>query len=249
MASFRKRFNTTVSRPKGFSFRSNRGSNVANSWWTNLAKIMTKLADRELAVLSPNQLVSFWGDEDHLNAYLFFLLSTIEKIDGEMKKNKNNDAVLFELLEMCSCVRNCLTYVCLFNAVNTSSGNKSLVKKGIRGFIKHFKQCSFVGELIANQNIILWDTKFITHSLEKKIHCGLELILDNKFMVNDSEVKQCVYRCAFGNGYYATNEEKDSKLNKSYGNSFRNLRYKNSVNNNIGHKTNFNNPINNLWNF
>jgi hypothetical protein len=247
MASFRKHFNTSVSRPKGFSFR-NRGSNIATSWWTNLVKIMTKLTDRELAVLTPDEFLSFWGDEDRLNAYLFFLLSTIEKIDGEMKKNKNNDVVLFELLEMCSCVRNCLTYVCLFNAVNTNSGNKSLVKKGIRGFIKHFKQWSFVGELIANQNIILWDTNFITHSLEKKIHCGLELILDDKFMVNDSEVKQCVYRCAFGNRYYATNEKKDSKLNKSYSNSSRSLRYKNSVNNNTGDETSFNNPSNNASN-
>ena len=106
--TFRKRFNT-MSR----STKKNR-SITANNWWTHITKIMTKLADKELAVLTPDEHTSFWNG-GHLNNYLHFLISSIQTIDKEMKNNKSNDLVLFELLEMYACVRNCVTYICLFN--------------------------------------------------------------------------------------------------------------------------------------
>ena len=129
-----------------------------------------------------------------------------------MKNNKSIDLVLFELLEMYACVRNCVTYICLFNdSVNTQSGNKKLVKESIKSFIKYFSgKGSLFSELIENHSIIYWDTKFIIHRLEKQIDCGL-LIMDEKFKVSDSEVKQCIYRCTFGNMFYATNEQKRFK--------------------------------------
>ncbi len=214
--TFRKRFNT-MSR----STKKNRLT-TANNWWTHITKIMTKLADKELAVLTPDEHTSFWNG-GHLNNYLHFLISSIQTIDKEMKNNKSNDLVLFELLEMYACVRNCVTYICLFNdSVNTQSGNKKLVKESIKSFIKYFRgKGSLFSELIENHSIIYWDTKFIIHRLEKQIDCGL-LIMDEKFKVSDSEVKQCIYRCTFGNRFYATNEQKDSKMSKSYSGGFRN---------------------------
>ena len=77
--TFRKRFNT-MSR----STKKNR-SITANNWWTHITKIMTKLADKELAVLTPDEHTSFWNGEDrHLNNYLHFLISSIQTIDKEL---------------------------------------------------------------------------------------------------------------------------------------------------------------------
>ena len=50
--TFRKRFNTMSRSTK------NRLT-TANNCWTHITKIMTKLADKELAVLTPDEHTSF----------------------------------------------------------------------------------------------------------------------------------------------------------------------------------------------
>ena len=96
-------------------------------------------------------------------------------------------------------LRNSITFLCLFGNLTHSNANRSLVKMAIKGYIKHFSGKGQVAvELTTNHYIVHWDTKFIVHTLEQTLHCGLDMLLDSKFIVNDSLVKQCVYRCAFG---------------------------------------------------
>lgn len=226
MASFRKRFQSNATQKRRAYSKGNRILGVDGGvWWTQLPRVISRSGEKDIALLTPKDYASFWGKQGDKFKYLANLIKSVIQVDLEIRKNKHNVEVVQELLEMYCCLRNSITCLCLFENLNDSHhANRSLVKMAIKGYIKHFSgKGQLVAEVTNNHYIVYWGTKFIIHSLGKELHCGLELLLDSKFTIRDSIVKQCVYRCAFGNQYYAAMAQRESnnltEFNASYMNS------------------------------
>ena len=215
MASFRKRFQSNAIHKSRVYSKGNRVLGVDGGvWWTQLSNYFKAGRERAVAMLAPKDYTRFWGSQGDKFKYLANLVKSIIQVDLEMRKNKHNVEVVRDLFEMYCCLRNSITCLCLFgNLTNDSNANRSLVKMAIKGYIKHFQRqgtaCGRVDCIITTLSI---GTQNLSSTASKKtLHCGLELLLDSKFIINDSIVKQCVYRCAFGNQHYAAMAQRESK--------------------------------------
>ena len=184
MASFRKRFqsNAIQQKPRLFkgkpSFGRRRGCVVDTT-----VEGISRPGERAVAMLAPKDYTRFWGEQGDKFKYLANLVKSIIQVDLEMRKNKHNVEVVRDLFEMYCCLRNSSRNgLCLFGNLASQNANRPLVKMAIKGYIKYFSgKGQLAVELTAYHYIVHWDTTFIMHSLEKTLHCGLEMLLDSKF--------------------------------------------------------------------